>query len=70
MQKLIEEVKFWKVLSRKFDELEYEFNVHPHLCRIAAPPPPLPSCGSYSKLNPSLGQFWRSFFLSRKKSSG
>ena len=23
---MIEEVKFWKALSRKFDELEYEFN--------------------------------------------
>lgn len=24
---LIEEVKFWRALSKKFDELEYEFNV-------------------------------------------
>lgn len=24
--KLAEEVRFWKLLSRKFDELEYEFN--------------------------------------------
>jgi hypothetical protein len=43
MQKLIEEVKFWKVLSRKFDELEYEFNVYGGLCRIVAPQPRLPS---------------------------
>lgn len=43
MQKLIEEVKFWKVLSRKFDELEYEFNVYSILCRIVAPLPLLPS---------------------------
>lgn len=43
MQKLIEEVKFWKVLSRKFDELEYEFNVYGKLCRTVAPRPRLPS---------------------------
>ena len=25
---LIEEVSFWRILSKKFDELEYEFNVY------------------------------------------
>lgn len=25
-EKLNEEVKFWRLLSKKFDELEYEFN--------------------------------------------
>ena len=36
-QKLTEEIKFWKVLSRKFDELEYEFNVSSTLCRTKGP---------------------------------
>lgn len=32
-----EEVRLWRVLSRKFDELEYEFNVFLWCCRTRRP---------------------------------
>lgn len=45
-QKLAEEVRFWKLLSRKFDELEYEFNVKSEVGRTNAPPRCWPSCAN------------------------
>lgn len=69
-QKLTEEIKFWKVLSRKFDQLEYEFNVSSTLCRTNGPRIYWLSCEDSSELSRNSDRFLKSFQRSRNKSQG